>query len=265
MNDIVYYSLLNHGPFWSPHPSHSLWRVSVIAAVTRPNKQELAYGTLRERLLNGTYVPGHRLVIDTLATELGVSAVPVREAIRRLEAEGLVLHRPNVGAQVTPADPLHFEESMIVLAVLEGYATALAAPLVDETDLGRLRELNEAMVGCMDSLDATGFGRANREFHAVIYERCPNPYLVETLKETGQRLDAIRRTAFTHIAYRGWDSIAEHRHLIELIENRASFDEIEEAARAHKLGTVESFRRRSTGRGSEAVSPAVVDQAEDPR
>jgi DNA-binding GntR family transcriptional regulator len=52
----------------------------------------------------------------------------VREAIRRLEAEGLVIYRPNAGAQVAPADPGLFDEEMTVLAVLEGYGTALAAP-----------------------------------------------------------------------------------------------------------------------------------------
>lgn len=211
----------------------------------RVNKQEQAYTTIRERVLNGSYGPGQRLVIDSLAGELGVSAVPIREAIRRLEAEGLVLHRPNVGAQVTPADPLQFEESMTVLAVLEGYATAIAAPFVQDDDLERLRELNQVMVSCMDGLDALGFGRANREFHQVVYGRCPNPYLVEALSDTGRRLDAIRRTVFLHITFRGWDSIEEHQALIELLEQQAPFEQIEEAARVHKLRTVEAFRRRS--------------------
>ena len=90
-------------------------------------KQERAYRTIRERILSGAYGPGYRVVIDTLATELEVSAVPVREAIRRLEAEGLIVYRPNAGAQVAPAEPGLYDEELTVLAVLEGYATALAA------------------------------------------------------------------------------------------------------------------------------------------
>ena len=70
-----------------------------------PTKQERVYKEVRERILAGTYVPGFRIVIDALAEEFGVSALPVREAIRRLEAEGLVIFRPNVGAQVAPAEP----------------------------------------------------------------------------------------------------------------------------------------------------------------
>ena len=73
-------------------------------------------------------------MIDALAEEFSVSALPVREAIRRLEAEGLVIFRPNAGAQVAPADPGLFDEEMSVLAVIEGYATALAAPLLTEVD-----------------------------------------------------------------------------------------------------------------------------------
>ncbi len=68
----------------------------------RVTKQERVYRTIRERILSGDYRPGHRVVIDSLATELGVSALPVREAIRRLEAEGLVVFRPNAGAHVAP-------------------------------------------------------------------------------------------------------------------------------------------------------------------
>src|SRR5215203_5876315 len=105
-----------------------------------PTKQERVYQDVRERILAGTYVPGFRIVIDALAEEFGVSALPVREAIRRLEAEGLVVFRPNVGAQVSPAEPGLFEEELSVLAVLEGYATALAAPLLEATDIARLHE-----------------------------------------------------------------------------------------------------------------------------
>jgi DNA-binding GntR family transcriptional regulator len=91
-------------------------------------KQERVYQAIRERILSGAYGPGYRVVIDALAEEFEVSGLPVREAIRRLEAEGLVIYRPNAGAQVAPADPGLFDEEMTVLAVLEGYGTALAAP-----------------------------------------------------------------------------------------------------------------------------------------
>ena len=207
-----------------------------------PTKQERVYQDVRERILGGTYVPGFRIVIDALAEEFGVSALPVREAIRRLEAEGLVVFRPNVGAQVAPAEPGVFDEEMSVLAVLEGYATAQAAPLLTPDDLRSLTEITDRMVDAMEALDTLRFGRLNHEFHEVILGRCPNSALVELVNGVSRRLDAIRRTVFVQIPYRGAASVAEHRELIRLLSEPAESELIEAAAREHKLNTVESFR-----------------------
>jgi DNA-binding GntR family transcriptional regulator len=205
-------------------------------------KQELAYREIRERILNGTYGPGFRIVIDSLAEELGVSALPVREGIRRLEAEGLIVYRPNAGAQVAPADPGAFEEELIVLAALEGYATALAAPHLGAEEIRRLTEITDSMVVAMEELDTLRFGKLNHEFHNLINKRCPNATLLDVLRDLARRLDAKRRTVFVNIPYRGKTSVAEHRQLIELLSKRAPADEIEAVARQHKLNTVDSFR-----------------------
>jgi DNA-binding GntR family transcriptional regulator len=205
-------------------------------------KQERAYRAIRERILDGSYGPGYRIVIDSLAEELSISALPVREAIRRLEAEGLVVYRANAGAQVAPAEPSVFEEEATVLALLEGYATALAAPFLDDADIERLRDINASMVEAMEELDPLRFGRLNHEFHALINDHCPNAALLDMLRELARRLDAKRRTVFVHIPYRGKTSVAEHEQLIELLAGGASASEVEAAARNHKLSTVQSFR-----------------------
>jgi DNA-binding GntR family transcriptional regulator len=205
-------------------------------------KQERAYRAIRERILSGAYGPGYRIVIDSLAEELSISALPVREAIRRLEAEGLVVYRANAGAQVAPAEPGEYQEELVVLALLEGYATALAAPRLGPPELERLREINANMVDAMEELDALRFGRLNHEFHNFINEHCPNAALLEALRGLARRLDAKRRTVFVHIPYRGKSSVAEHAQLIELISAGAPAEEIEAAARQHKLNTVDSFR-----------------------
>jgi DNA-binding GntR family transcriptional regulator len=205
-------------------------------------KQERVYREVRERILSGAYGPGYRVVIDALAEEFEVSALPVREAIRRLEAEGLVIYRPNAGAQVAPAEPGVFDEEMTVLAILEGYATALAAPELSAADIEQLTAVNDRMIVAMEQMDSLTFGRLNQEFHAHIHQRCPNAALVAMLHDVARRLDAIRRTVFIQIPYRGAESVSEHRGLIELLSRGASADEIEAAARQHKLHTVESFR-----------------------
>lgn len=211
-------------------------------------KQERVYQAIRERILSGAYGPGYRVVIDALAEEFEVSGLPVREAIRRLEAEGLVIYRPNAGAQVAPADPGLFDEEMTVLAVLEGYGTALAAPCMGDAEVARLTEINDEMVAAMAELDTLRFGRLNQEFHGLIYEFCPNAALVGILRDVARRLDAIRRTVFVQIPYRGSTSVAEHRELIELIKSQAPAAKIEKAAREHKLTTVRSFRALQDGR-----------------
>ncbi|HTX07362.1 MAG TPA: GntR family transcriptional regulator [Solirubrobacteraceae bacterium] len=229
---------------------------SARAPEAKPTKQQQVYDVIRERILGGAYSPGFRVVIDALAAEFGVSALPVREAIRRLEAEGLVVYRANAGAQVAPADPGLFEDELTVVAVLEGYVTALAAPHLEAADLDQLRKKTDEMVAAMERMDALSFGRHNQEFHEIVYAHCPNQALVDMVHEVGRRLDAIRRTVFTHIPYRGAKSIAEHRELIDLLARGARPDRIEAAARAHKLGTVESFRawRREHGDERSAMS-----------
>ncbi len=205
------------------------------------NKHEQAYRAIREAILDGTYGPGYRLVIDALARELGISQMPVREAIRRLEAEGWLRFRPNVGAEVMPVDAAQWEETMRVLAVLDGYATAETLPLLAEDDLAKAREIGSEMSQALDDLDLVRFTRLNREFHFALYGRCPNDYLTRLLRQAWDRLDAMRRTVFVYIPFRARASLAEHDELVALIETGAPAGEVERFAREHKLRTVEAY------------------------
>jgi DNA-binding GntR family transcriptional regulator len=92
------------------------------------SKSQLAYDWIKERITTGAYGSGYRLVLGAIAAELGISAVPVREAIRMLEAEGLVTFERNVGAQVAMVDEGEYVATMQVLSIVEGAATALSAP-----------------------------------------------------------------------------------------------------------------------------------------
>src|SRR5437868_401615 len=90
------------------------------------NKHELAYRLIRARIETAVYQPGQRLVIDALARDLNMSQVPIREAIRRLQAEGWITYRHNSGPEVANIGFEQWQATMEVLAILEGYATALA-------------------------------------------------------------------------------------------------------------------------------------------
>jgi DNA-binding GntR family transcriptional regulator len=199
------------------------------------NKHELAYRLIRERIEAAVYQPGQRLVIDALARDLNMSQVPIREAIRRLQAEGWITYRHNSGPEFANIGLDQWQATMEVLAVLEGYATALAAPLLGTEDIARMREFAQAMQRAMEEFDLLGFSANNREFHRVIYARCPNPMLVERITDTQAQLDAMRGTLFPSVPQRGADSIAEHLELITLLEGGASFERVEAFARRHKL------------------------------
>jgi DNA-binding GntR family transcriptional regulator len=205
------------------------------------NKQERTYTVLRDRIHAGAFAPRARLNIDALARELGVSAIPVREALRRLEAEGWVKFQPNVGAIVAPVDATAWEQQMVAVAILEGAATADAAAHLGPADLIEIKGLAAEMERVAAEGDPAAFSRLNRHLHAVIIGHCANEYLVELLEQTNRRLDRIRDTMFAYLPDRAKAATGEHARLIELIES-GDGAEIERYARWHKLQTVEAYR-----------------------
>ena len=205
------------------------------------SKQEQSYSILRSRIRDGTYGPGHRLVIDALARELSVSPLPIREAIRRLEAEGWVVYRRNSGAHVTPVDSTLWVEGMTTMAVLEGFVTRLAAPDLGEPDLALLHGHNDRLRTAISRSEITVATTENSAFHAVFAERCPNTYLRRQLDVIVERLSTVRRTIFTMIPNRTLEVPDEHDQLLAMIEAAADPLEIELFAREHKLRTVRSY------------------------
>ncbi|EIV92875.1 GntR family transcriptional regulator [Frankia sp. QA3] len=216
------------------------------------SKADNAYETIKARIEGGQYGPGHRLVFDQLARELSVSPVPVREAVRRLEAEGYVTFQRNVGATVATVDSDQYVFTMQVLGLLEGAATAMAAPVLSPADLERARELNNQMRESLAQFDPVGFTRLNREFHEVLCRRCPNPQLRSLVEREWSRLDVIRRTTFGIVPGRATRSVLEHEHLVRLIEAGASAGEIERVAREHKLATLRAFQDATAAGAAES-------------
>src|SRR5690606_10516871 len=100
-----------------------------------------------------TYASGVRLVLSRLAAELELSSQPIREALRRLEAEGLVEFTRNVGAIVTAIDAVVYVETLEVLTLLEAAATAASAPLLTPEKLRELHGINEEMKQVVDAGD----------------------------------------------------------------------------------------------------------------
>ncbi|MBG6083604.1 GntR family transcriptional regulator [Zhihengliuella flava] len=206
-----------------------------------PSKSQQAYELLAEKITSGEYSPGYRLVLSTIAQRLGCSVVPVREAIRRLEAEGLVNFERNIGATVAHVDATLYLHTMQTLSVLEGAATALAVPHLTNDDLAQARRLNAELAACLDRFDPQRFTQLNDAFHAVIYDRCPNPHILDLVQRGWKRMRAMRASSFTTIPGRAHQSVAEHAALIDLIDSGASPAEVEVAARAHRTNTLNAY------------------------
>jgi DNA-binding GntR family transcriptional regulator len=221
-------------------------------------KTDTVYAALRERILKGVYRPGQRLVPANLQAEFGVSTIPFREAFRRLEAEGWLTYRANVGAEVRGVDVMDWVMYMDALAPLEGHATALAAPRLGADELARAREANVAMRLCMERADPATAHDWNLRFHSILVDACPNQYVRDLIAQIVERLEAIRRVVLVLGAARTWDAVDEHERLLQLIESSADIAEIERCASEHKRRTVTAYLGQSSGGGAEGVGVALA-------
>ncbi|MFE7192596.1 GntR family transcriptional regulator [Kitasatospora sp. NPDC057541] len=207
------------------------------------SKAEQSYELLRSRILDGTYGPGYRLVMNQLAQETGVSTIPLREALRRLQSDGLVEVVRNIGARVAVFEAVQVEHSLQILARLEGYATAVCAPLLTPDQIAASREINARMVAALDEFDPAAFTALNRTFHFSIYQHCPDAHLRSLLEEEWARLDHMRRSTFTYVPGRARRSVVEHEQILDLIEQGADAAEIERVACAHKAATADALHQ----------------------
>ena len=208
--------------------------------MTAESKSQQAYRFIRERIDDGRYVPGYRLVLGSIARELDVSVVPVREAIRRLEAEGLVTFERNVGAQVALIQETEYLNTMQTLALVEGAATALSAAHLTPEHLRRAREVNERMRRTLDDFEPHRFTELNLEFHSVLFEECPNPHILDLVHRGWNRMRVLRDSSFSFVPGRARESVDEHDRILDLIETGADPLDIELAARRHRTATLDA-------------------------
>lgn len=206
---------------------------------SRPNnKTQHVYDYVMQRIVDGTFAAGQSLSIVGIAEETGVSLIPTREALRRLESEGLVEFLFHRGVRVTELSIKEFAEIMQTEAVLEGLAVGLAAEFLTDEDLSLAREVNERMNAAYRAGDFTAYNRGSFEFHGILRAPCPNHRLREMLDRGQQRIAAVRASV---VGYRGdvTERLSdEHLHMLDRIAAGASAAEIEQLMRAHREGTI---------------------------
>ncbi|NLS09257.1 GntR family transcriptional regulator [Nesterenkonia sp. MY13] len=208
------------------------------------SKSELTYDWIRERILSREFNPGYRLVLSSIAAELGVSTVPVREAIRRLEAEGLVEFERNVGARVAMVNEGEYVDTMQTLGVLEGAATALALPHITEEVLKRAQAINDQMRAMLTDFDPAVFTALNEKFHKAICQACPNPHITMLVDRGWSRMAGLRSSTFSFVPERAARSVEEHDQILQLIRTEQDPTEIEMTVRQHKWRTVEALKEK---------------------
>ena len=226
--------------------------------MTALSKSQLAHQWISERINDGRYVPGFRLVLGQIASELNMSVVPVREAIRLLEAEVLVTFERNVGAQVAMIKETEYLHTMQTLSIVEGAATSLSAPFITADHISRARAINEQMVACLDDFDPRRFTELNLTFHAVLFEECPNPHILDLVHRGWNRMTVLRDSTFSFVPGRSRASVNEHEELLRLIESEAAPLEIELAARAHRTATLDAMLAYQAEHNHPSESPSLA-------
>lgn len=212
-----------------------------IAADKKLSKAQYAYEWIKVQILEQAFTPGYRLVLANIAQTLGMSVVPVREAIRRLEAEGLVTFERNVGARVSMVDGEQYRYSMEALGILEGAATAQSAAHLTAAELAQARELNDKLEESLANFDPETFTAVNHQFHQILACKCPNERLNDMIAVEWERLNHLRTSTFSFVPNRARASVNEHHHILHLIETHAPAEAVEKAVREHRTATLRSY------------------------
>ena len=154
--------------------------------------RDVVFNTLRQAILRGELKPGERLMEIQLAQRLGVSRTPVREAIRKLELEGLVLMIPRKGAEVAEITIKDLEDVLQVRAALEELAVRDACEKITEEQLKELRRSNAAFKIALSGDDILASGQADMDFHEIIYKATDNRRLMQILNNLREQMYRYR-------------------------------------------------------------------------
>jgi len=195
------------------------WAFVATETLRFKSKAQAVHDLLRQRILAFYYEPGQSLSIDGLARELGVSKIPIREAIKQLEAERLVEVVLHVGARVTPISVAQAEQIYPIRHALSDLAVRLAVPNLDDVTLDYLEDLQCEMEAATRQRDTTTVDRLNRTFHLRIVEAAGNPELYQVYRDLLHRCSRFR-AGVSLGPHRAVKVMAEHREILAALRAR---------------------------------------------
>lgn len=181
--------------------------------------RDVVFHTLREAILKGELKPGERLMELQLASKLGVSRTPIREAIRMLELEGLAVTTPRKGAEVAKMTEKDMEDVLQIRKALDELAVGLACENMGEEELAKLSVALENFEESTRSGNVKRIAQADVEFHDAIYQAADNPKLVNMLNNLREQMYRYR----VEYLKRGEchaQLLSEHQEIIEAITNK---------------------------------------------
>jgi DNA-binding GntR family transcriptional regulator len=202
---------------------------------------DAAYSALRQSILQGDLAPGERLRSDALANDLKVSRTPVREALRKLEAEGLV-QRSGSGLIVREFSEHDLTELFYVREALEGMAARLAAENATPGEIGEIRELLDDMETLGQRGDLVALRPLTAEYHRLVGRAAHNGRLLQSLENLLGHVRQMQTSTLLNIQGRAAEALKEHRDLLQAIEARDS-ERAEKVAREHRRKTLELRRQ----------------------
>lgn len=193
--------------------------------------RDVVFNTLRQAILRGELEPGERLMEIQLAERLGVSRTPIREAIRKLELEGLVLMIPRKGAEVAKISEKSLKDVLEVRRSLEELAIELTCQRITDEGMAELEEAQKAFATAIHKGDAMVIAEADEHFHELIYRATENSRLVQILSNLREQMYRYR-LEYIKDAGKRQILIVEHEKILRCIR-RHSIAEAKAAVREH--------------------------------
>jgi len=190
------------------------------SAIPRQSLTSAVADKLRDQIIRGEIAEGTQLRQDAIATQYQVSRIPVREALRQLDAEGLIAIVPNRGAVVPALSPDDIEELFAIRSLLEPEVLKLSIPHLTRSDFDEAEAILKKYVNELNREDhVSGWGRLNWQFHATLYSRAKQPRfmaIIRNVNNSGERYTRLQ-LYLTHGIQRANE---EHHKILELCRQR---------------------------------------------
>ena len=221
-----------------------------------PTAQEAVLAELRRFIATGRLRPGEQIVQDALALELGVSRVPLREALKILEGEGQVTYLAHRGYFVTQLSLSDLLEVYRIREILEAEAVRVAVPQMTTEDVDRLEEAEREVQAAAAEADVVTMTQANRRFHFALIEACGLPRLVRIIRLLWDATEVYRSVYYTEPHNRELVE-AEHRGLVEAVK-AGDVEQALHVLEEHRQHAIAALRPvlEQTASGQDDVAPA---------